>query len=298
MAGFSTVDDLINASTNLNQRLKIPFSRIPQVGATSAAGRFHECFTTTGSGTNGALALTGTGALQIPTSSTAGVMNTGPAVAPKRKYVQAMSVWSGATTLVPAVVVLTDLIGYYAGIDLAASTTSLSGTTTWGTADSRLENAIGIQASIFFTTAGTTTAGQWAFTYADQDGNSQAQPGYMWSVATTGIVGSALASSNASGFGGPFVPLASGDSGIKYMNSYARTAGTTAGVGVIMLHRPICTIPIPAANVIVEKDFISMGIFNRVYDDSCLGLMVQIGGSLVATGIANYIAGEIDIVWA
>lgn len=56
--GYTSVDDLFNSVTVDGKVLRVPFMRMVYTGATSAAGRFHECLSLVGTG--GAMTLTGT----------------------------------------------------------------------------------------------------------------------------------------------------------------------------------------------------------------------------------------------
>ena len=77
--GFSSADALYNAITVNGQTLAIPFTKTIYTGATSAAGRWHECLSV--GGTGGAMTLTGTAGTGIAcTSSTVGALPIGPTV--------------------------------------------------------------------------------------------------------------------------------------------------------------------------------------------------------------------------
>jgi hypothetical protein len=96
--------------------------------------------------------------------------------------------------------------------------------------------------------------------------------------------------------GGRFMPLAAGDLGVQQVNSYVINANATGGTGCIVLHRPICTIPLVAANVPGERDFLNqIPSLPRIYDDACLALFALIGGSMTTTG--QIIQGELVYGW-
>ena len=67
------------------------------------------------------------------------------------------------------------------------------------------------------------------------------------------------------------------------------------GVGAFLLYRPICEIPLVAANTPGERSFLNdVTTLPRVYDDSCLALMVNVGGALVAS---QNLTGNMVMAW-
>jgi len=91
--------------------------------------------------------------------------------------------------------------------------------------------------------------------------------------------------------GGPYMPRAAGDLGVQSITSYAVNTGLTTGVGAFVLHRPVAEIPLAAANT---PGMIEWILGERIYDDSCLGLFVQIGG---AATVGQQITGSLETVW-
>ena len=295
--GFSSVDALYNAITVDGKILTIPFLRTIMTGATSAAGRWHEAFTVAG-GTGGQGVLTGTaGTGVVLNSSTAGALPIGPAVETSMtKHLLSMMVTSNSTTLAPATLMLTDLIHMYPSCVLTGTPSTLSNHPTWtGTGDTRMTNANGVQASLFLTTA-STAAGQITMTYTDQGGNSQAQTGSLFCPVAATPIGAALNQTAVTATpGGLNIALANGDYGVRQVNSYAINSGVTTGIGSIVLHRPVCTIPIPLANLPAERDFTTGPIrLPRIYDGACLAFMVCIGGALTTN---QNIQGELVFGW-
>jgi hypothetical protein len=294
--GFSTVDAIYSAITTSGQFLAVPFSRTIHTGATSVAGRFHECLSAGGSG--GSMTLTGTaGTGIVMNSSTVGCLPIGPTVETSQtKHLLSMTVNSPASTLPPAQVVLTDILHIYPSCVVVTTPSTLSNHPTWtGTGNTRMTNANGVQCSVLLTTAGTA-AGAITPNYRDQGGADQAAARRLDSVIAAHPSGCFLADANgATGLGGYTMPLAVGDYGVQQINSYTINTNITAGVACFILHRPIATIPLVAANTPTVYDFTTGPIrLPRVYDGACLGMFVCVGGALTA---GNVMTGELVFGW-
>jgi hypothetical protein len=88
--------------------------------------------------------------------------------------------------------------------------------------------------------------------------------------------------------------LANGDSGVRQLDSYTLASGTT-GTITYMLHRPIATIPLVAANVAGERDFLfNMPSLPKIDDDACLGFFLLTGGALTA---GNQVTVDMTMAW-
>lgn len=295
--GFSSADALYNAISVNGQTLAVPFTKTIMTGATSAAGRWHECLSA--GGTGGAMVLTGTAGTGIACDATrVGALPIGPAVETTyTKHLLAMSVSTPSTTLAPAYIMLTDIIHIYPSLVLVTTPSTLSNHPTWtGTGDTRMTNAKGVQLSALLTTA-SSAAGQITPTYVDQDNNAaQATARSMHGPVAAHPAGALFGDTGVTATpGGPVAPLGVGDYGVRQVNSYAINTGATGGTGCFILHRPLCTIPLLAANTPTERDF-TTGPFRlpRVYDNACLGLFVMIGGALTTNQI---IEGELVFGW-
>ena len=288
---FSGVDSIVAAKT-AGQRQRMPYNRTVVTGATSVAGRWHECLS--GLGTGGSVVLTGTAGTGLAKNrSSAGALPLGADVSTLLRYLQSLSVITGGATLSPGILVLTDIIHVYPSCALTGAPSTMSNHPTWtGTGDTRMTNAVGVQCSLVVTTAGTAGNGQLNITYTDQGGTSGNASGSMYAPATNAPIGCLYGQTNTVvTVGGPYFPTAAGDTGIQSIQSYTITTGLTTGVGAFVLHRPIAEIPLAAANVAGMIEWI---LGERVYDDSCLGFFIQVGG---AATVSQQITGSLDMVW-
>lgn len=295
--GWSGHDDFINETTVNRKKLTLEFSRVLYTGATSAAGRYHEALSNNSTGTGGAMTLTGTAGTGIALSrSTAGALPLNADVAPDTRHLLAASMMTSSTTLVPGMVLLTDLIHIYPSLVLVTTPSTLSNHPTWtGTGDTRMTNANGVQASVLMTTA-SSTAGQLALTYTNQAGTGSRVAGSVSSPVAAHPAGAFFGATPVPATpGGLLVPLAAGDLGVQSVQSYAINTGATGGTGAIILHRPIGWIPLGVANSPTILDFYTgLPILPRIYDNACLGLIAKVGGAYAAGGVLE---GQLVYGW-
>jgi hypothetical protein len=288
---FSGVDSII-ASRTSGKFKRVNWNKTVVTGATSAAGRWHEMLS--GAGTGGSMVLTGTaGAGVACNKATPGALPIGPDVATDLRHLLSALAITGGATLTPAMILLTDIIHLYRSCALTGTPSTMSAHPTWtGTGDTRMTNANGVECSLIVTTAGTAGNGQITPTYLDQGGASQAAPSSLYAPATTAPIGCLYGQTNtAVTVGGPYMPLATGDSGVQQIASYAINTGLTTGVGCFVLHRPIAEIPLAAANVPNMLEWI---LGERIYDDACLGMFIQIGGAATA---GQQVTGSFGTAW-
>lgn len=296
MPGIASYSQYLAAKA-AGQRGRFSFVRPINTGATSAAGRWHETMSTTGTG--GAMTLTGTaGTGIVMDNSKTGALPVGADVTSSyTKHLESMTVYSPSTVLTPATVVLTDIIHIYPSCVVVTTPSTLSNHPTWtGTGDTRMTNAKGVLASMMLTTA-SSAAGQITLTYVDQDNNTaQAQSGSLYGPVAAHPAGAFFGQVPVTATAGPpWMGFGAGDTGVRQVTSYAINTNATGGTGCIILHRPICEVPLLAANQPSVFDFTAgPDAFPRIYDGACLGLLVNIGGALTTNQV---IGGSITTVW-
>ena len=291
---FTGIDDIVS-EMGAGKFYRLAFNRTIDTGATSVAGRWHSCFTT--GGTGGAMTVTGTAGTGIAfTRSTTGALPLNANVSTDTRHLLSMYATTPATTAVPATLILTDIIHVYPSCALVTTPSTLSNHPTWtGTGDTRMTSAVGVQASILTTTATTAGNGQITLTYQDEAGNAGTS-GSLYAPSTTTPTGCFWGAANAAvTLGAPFAALAAGDLGVRQVTSYTINTGATSGVGAIILHRPIAEIPLAAANTPSERSFLNDVLtLPRVYDDSCLALIINVGGALTAS---QTLTGTLNMAW-
>lgn len=288
---FTGVDSIVTSRTS-GKRRRVNFNRTVVTGATSAAGRWHEMLS--GGGTGGAMVLTGTAGAGVACDrNTIGALPLGPNVATDLQHLIGMLAITNGATLAPGVILLTDIIHIYRSCALTGAPTALTNHPVWtGTGDTRMTNANEVQCSLVVTTAGTAGNGQITPTYFDEAGNSTAAPSSLYAPVATAPIGCLYGQTNtAVTVGGPYMPLAAGDTGVQRIVSYAVNTGLTTGVGAFVLHRPIEEIPLAAVNTPGMLEWI---LGERIYDDACLGMFIQIGG---AATVGQQVTGTLKTTW-
>lgn len=283
---FSSHNDLL-AEITAGKFLRLPFYRTVNTGATTAAGRWHECFA--GTGTGGLGVLTGTaGVAQAYSSASPGALPIGPAVNPDTRHLLGMSALTPTTLLPPSMLLLVDLLLAYPSLSVSSATTLNNGVSL-----PRYTNGDGVQAAGVITGAFGAATPTLTLTYTDSDGNT-GNTGTMTSPVASAPVGCMLGGGTGGIPTAPMASLAAGDRGIRSIQSYAIASGTT-GTAAIVLYKPLATIPLAAANLASERDFLfAMPSLPKIEDGACLAVFALVGGALTANQV---ITGHLDLAW-
>jgi hypothetical protein len=104
---------------------------------------------------------------------------------------------------------------------------------------------------------------------------------------------------NAANRYGPFLPLASGDTGISDIESFTFSGGTayTGTTGVLVMHlvRPLFALPILASGVASERDLVNqLPSLPRVVDGAHLKFLLYATG---ATSANSPFVASLDFAW-
>ena len=206
------------------------------------------------------------------------------------KHLLNMNAWSTAATGVPGTLMLVDLQGYWPGI----SNNTSSAQTLTGTPSLRYTNGAGCRLYWVQTSAAGATAQNIALSYTDQSANTGNTLPVTVAMTASGIAGHISHSGVAANNYGPFLPLASGDSGVQNVASVTFSAANT-GTGALCLARPIAQITLSVAGLMTEKDLLNqIPSLPRIYDGACL---VWLWGAGAATAASTTFAGGLETVW-
>lgn len=283
---FSSHNDLL-AEITAGKFLRLPFYRVVNTGATTAAGRWHECFA--GNGTGGIGVLTGTaGAAQAYSAASPGALPIGAAVTPDTRHLLGMSAVAATSLLPPSMLLLVDLLLAYPSLSVS-SPTALSN----GVSLPRYATGDGVQAAAVVTSALGAASPTFTLTYTDSDGNT-GNTGTLASPVNSAPIGCMLGGGTAASAIAPMMPLAAGDRGVRSVQSYSIASGTT-GAAAIILYKPLATLPLAAANLASERDFLfALPSLPQIEDGACLALFALVGGALTTNQV---VTGHLDLAW-
>jgi hypothetical protein len=194
-----------------------------------------------------------------------------------------MSAVSAAATSVPGILYLVDLVGYYPGIAL---NTAVSQNMVQTNPITRSTDGKGLRAFLVTTTASGIGATTLQMSYTNQAGTAGKILPSTVSLTASSIVGHITHSGVAANQHGPFLPLASGDSGIRSVESVTLTTPSASGAAALCLCKVIANIPIVAASVQSERDLINQfPSLPQIDDGACLTWLYFAGAATAASTI-------------
>jgi hypothetical protein len=211
-------------------------------------------------------------------------------VSPDTKHVLNVSAITSVATGVPAQLMLVDLQGYWPGI----TNNSATAQTLTGTPSLRYTNGAGCRLFWVQTAAAGATAQNIAMSYSNTVPTSgRALPvtvAMTASAISTHISHSGTAANNY----GPFLPLASGDTGVSTVATVTFSAANT-GTGALCLARPLLTLPLTTVSVAAERDLLNqLPSLPRVMDGACLTWLYFAGA---ATAASTNFYGAVEVGW-
>jgi hypothetical protein len=211
-------------------------------------------------------------------------------VSPDTKHVLNVSALTSVATGVPGQLMLVDLQGYWPGI----SNNSAVAQTLTGTPSLRYANGAGCRLFWVQTAAAGGTAQNIALSYSNTVPTSGRALPVTVSMTASAIAGHISHSGTAANNYGPFLPLASGDTGVSNVASVTFSAANT-GTGALCLARPLLTLPLTTVSVAAERDLLNqLPSLPRVMDGACLVWLYFAGA---ATGATTNFYGGVEFGW-
>ena len=291
--GFSSMDDLVNEITS-GKYIRTDWNKITTAGITYAAGRWYDFSLL--AGTPIANAWAGTALAWRSCDETTGNgtqvfgMWTGGNVSPDTKHILNVSAVTAVATGVPAQLMLVDLQGYWPGI----SNNTTSPQTLTGTPSLRYTNGAGCRLFWVQTATSGATAQNLALSYSNTVPTSGRSLPVTVAMTASAVAGHISHSGTAANNYGPFLPLASGDTGVSTVASVTFSAANT-GTGALCLARPLLTLPITTAAVAAERDLLNqLPSLPQVKDGACLTWLYFAGA---ATAASTNFYGAVEFGW-
>lgn len=280
--GFTSLDDLISEISS-GKSNRFDWNKITGAAA-YAAGRWYD-FSALG-GTPVANAWAGTALAWRSCNESTGNgtqifgIPHGGNVSPDTKHGLNVSALTAVATGVPSQLMLVDMQGYYPGISMNVATLQ----TLTGTPTLRYTNGDGIRASLVVVTTAGATAHNLSMTYTNQAGTGSRTLPVTVSCTASAITPHVTHSGTAANNYGPFLPLASGDSGIQSVQSVQLSAASGAGTAALVLYKPLLTIPLVAASIATERDLLNqIPSLPQIKDGACLTWLYFAGAATAAS---------------
>lgn len=288
--GFSSQDDFIQKVTTNGKFWRADWNKITGAAAYTA-GRWYDF-----SGLNGtpiANPWSGTAlARQIPSDASGFGLWHGGNVSTDTKHLMNLMALTAVATGVPGTLMLIDMAAYYPGISMNVATSQTLDNTN---ALTRYTNGVGLRAYLVPTVAAGATAHNLSMSYTNQAGTSGRSLPVTVSCTASAIVGHITHSGLAANNYGPFLPLASGDTGIQSVQSVQLSAASGAGTAALVLARPLAVIPITTASVPGERDLLNqLPSLPQIQDGACLTWLYFAGA---ATAASTNFYGAAEFAW-
>jgi len=292
--GFSSIDDLINEMTTNGKKWRADFNKTVANGAYSA-GAWYDLSVLSGSPVANTYSGTALTAQAPDESSGWGIYHGGNVSTDTKHLIKAVAIGNTATAS-PGTLLLVDVCLYYPGINTTLATQQ---NMTNSTSLTRYTNGVGLRPYMVMTVASGANTPSLAMSYTRQD-TGGTDTGRALGATTNLVASSGIGRFPHSGIAannrGPFLPLQSGDTGIRSVQSVTiTTPHATTGTAALVLCRPLVEIPLGIANVPTIMDFLTqVPSLPQVADGACLNLLYQPAG---AAANGSIISGSLEFVW-
>lgn len=208
------------------------------------------------------------------------------------KFLKRFLIMSASATGLPMPFILADYLGFYPFIDESINDIQ---TLTNSSSITRYTDGVGVKImAVSVAPASGATSPTISVSYTNSDGTSgRTTPNWLMNLATAN--GSILSSdTGATISASPFIPLQSGDLGVRSIESVTVTSGSEVGLFALVLVKPLLTSVLleqTAPTDVVPHAFQAQ--MPRIYDDAFLNLITLPNGSL--SGVAFH--GEIETIF-
>ena len=293
--GFASLDDLVAKLTSGATTGQVAWNKV--TGATAyTAGRWYDFAALNGSPV--ATAFPGTALAWNTCTETAGdgtnvfgIQHGGNVSTLTKHLINVMAVTAVATG-VPGILMLCDMQGYYPGINMNVNTAQ----TLTGTPTLRYTNGAGCRMFLEARAVTGATAHNISYSYTNQAGTAGRTQPVTVSATASAIAQHVVHSGTAANNYGPFLPMASGDTGIRSVQTVQLSAASgAASTAALVLTRPILTLPVTTLGVAVERDLVNqLPSLPRLMDGACLHWLYFAGA---ATAANTNFYGSLEAAW-
>jgi hypothetical protein len=283
--GFASMDDFISEVTTGGKFWRQEFNKLTGVAATP--GRCYDLSLANGNPIQNLYA--GTNLTFVPLSDTDGKgIWHGGNVSPDTKHLVNIGLMSTVATSVPSIVNLVDVLGYY---PLTTNAITTSQTLINTLSIPRYTDGAGVRA--YIVAVGTMGAGtpNITITYTNQAGVAGRTMPITVSAVTTAVQSHIVHSDPSAGKYFPFLPLASGDTGIRSVQSIQLSATMTSGSMALVLCKPLTSLPLTTAGVMAERNLMTqLPSLPRIYDGANLNMLFfTAAATATSTPLIGYI---------
>ena len=212
---------------------------------------------------------------------------TGPEpAAGKTKFVTEINIGTPSATLAPATFWLCDYLYCYPLTDMDSTDPQVMDN---GVAPvPRYADGYGVWAMLVTTTPQTSVA-RCDISYTNSAGTSGRASTIYTAVSNTGNIQGAQQSAGGAGSMSPFIPLASGDAGIRTIDSVTMLA-SGGGFTAVVLVRPIAEIKLRERNTVAEINYLlSKRTLPKVLSGACLNWVFTSGVTAVSSVVRGYV---------
>lgn len=279
-AGFSSMSDLINEVTVNAKRQELAFIKVGTTGVLAVTNSLFKCGTHPVAGSNASSAPAG----NAPTVATAGALIFSNPTAGDTTHIT--TGWPLAS-VINSTLLLYDRIFHVLKLMNSTATEAVTGVPT-RYQSSTVTDADYIAGNFLFpevSTALAATAHNWTVcTYTDQGGSASNLPS---------VVGNSAAIINRLDIpaGQWFMPLASGDVGVKALTQMQCDALVATGAIDFVIGHPLLWMPCTIANVMCAVDGINSAFgFARIFDSACLAMLEICKPATTATTYTGTVA--------
>jgi len=225
--------------------------------------------------------------------STDGGLYHGGAVSPKSKHLRRLTALTVTAGAVPLPMILCDYLLYYPFID--EGTVDEEQVTDNSVALSRYTTGDGVMMMAVVVAGHTGLPARFSVNYTNSAGVA-GRTSALVQLGTQTVNGTIATSAQATALCyGPFIPLQSGDTGVRSVEGVTVTNGGDVGLFTLVLVKPLADISLLGIDAAVEVDFLTdRPSLPRIYDDAYLNFIVLARGSLSAAPIH----GDITTTWS